>query len=64
MAETSSMEDMMEELTVQQVILRSMEDQNWDGIEDERNEILREIERLKKQLEKAKQAHPRTVDDG
>lgn len=68
MAEASNMEDMMEdimeELTVQQVILRSMEDETWDGIESERNEILKEIERLKKKLKKAKRSQPQTVDDG
>ncbi|KAF5130865.1 hypothetical protein E5D57_007214 [Metarhizium anisopliae] len=45
-------EDAIEELTVQQVLLSSLEGQTWDGVEEERNIVLRNIERLKGRIKK------------
>ncbi|OAQ60939.2 SWI/SNF family DNA-dependent ATPase Ris1 [Pochonia chlamydosporia 170] len=63
MAELSVMEDgiekVMDELTVQQVMLSSMEGLAWDGVEAERNDIIQEIERLKHLLKKLKKDRAR-----
>ncbi|KAG8420664.1 hypothetical protein J3459_010880 [Metarhizium acridum] len=56
-------EDAMEELTVQQVILSSLEDQTWDGIEEERNQVLQDIERLKRLIKKLSQEAQAPTDD-
>lgn len=51
------MDSLMEDLTVQQVILESLQGQSWDGIEDERREINNEIDRLKRLLRQPRQVH-------
>lgn len=58
-------EEVMEELIIQRVILASMEDQSWDGIEVERDEVAQEIERLKRLHKRLKQGQTQTlVDNG
>ncbi|OAA47063.1 hypothetical protein NOR_02699 [Metarhizium rileyi] len=49
------LKDAVEELTVQQIILDSLDGQTWDGIEEERGEALQSIERLKRQIKKLRQ---------
>ncbi|UNI13796.1 hypothetical protein JDV02_000504 [Purpureocillium takamizusanense] len=47
MAEGQTLAELEEELTIQNVILQSLEDQTFDGVEGERREAVKEIERLK-----------------
>ncbi|KID89970.1 SNF2-related protein [Metarhizium guizhouense ARSEF 977] len=56
-------EDAIEELTVQQVLLSSLEGQTWDGIEEERNIVLRNIERLKGRIKKLRREAQAHTDD-
>lgn len=56
-------EDAIEELTVQQVLLSSLEGQTWDGIEEERNIVLRNIERLKSRIKKLRREAQAHTDD-
>jgi hypothetical protein len=60
-------EEVVEELTVQQVILSSLQGETWDNIDEERALIVDEIDRLKRLLKKLEQdrARARTeVKDG
>lgn len=50
-----------EELTIQKVILDSLQNETFEGVEEERFEIRQEIDRLKKLLRLAK---PRDHADG
>ncbi|QPH04149.1 hypothetical protein C2857_000921 [Epichloe festucae Fl1] len=57
------MEAILEELTIQQVLLESMQAESWSGIELEKQEIADNIERLKLQLRQIKQGHLPTRDN-
>ncbi|KID96249.1 SNF2-related protein, partial [Metarhizium majus ARSEF 297] len=58
-----TIEDEMEELTVQQAILCSLEDQTWDGIEEERSQALQKIERQKRLIKKLGREAQEHTDD-
>lgn len=52
-----------EELTCQKVMLRSLEDVAYDGVDDDRNELRREIVRLSRLLDKARRGEPAVEDN-
>ncbi|KAK2590883.1 hypothetical protein QQS21_011437 [Conoideocrella luteorostrata] len=58
-----SIEHIVEELTVQQVILESMADETWDGIAKERQEVTDKIEELNLLLRQMERNQPRTSDN-
>ena len=57
MADDSDVDALTEELTIQTVILDSLQVETFDGVEIEKREVEKEIERLKKLL-KAKRKKP------
>ncbi|EFZ03315.2 transposase-like protein [Metarhizium robertsii ARSEF 23] len=48
---------------MQQVILSSLEDQTWDGIEEERSQALQKIERQKRLIKKLGREAQEHTDD-
>ncbi|KAJ6436051.1 SWI/SNF family DNA-dependent ATPase Ris1 [Purpureocillium lavendulum] len=60
MAEDQARRNLEEELTIQNVILRSLDDQTFDGVEEERREAIKEIERIKAALNKPRQSQAST----
>lgn len=52
-----------EELTIQQVILESLQDQSFDGVEQQRADTKKEIERLQSLLQLAEARSPIPSDD-
>ncbi|KEY65737.1 hypothetical protein S7711_05567 [Stachybotrys chartarum IBT 7711] len=60
---SDSTEDITEELTIQEIILKSLEGEQFDGIEVERTEATQEIQRLKALLT-ARNAHPHNPHPG
>lgn len=60
---SDSTEDITEELTIQEIILKSLDGEQFDGIEVERTEATQEIQRLKALLA-ARNAHPQNPHPG
>ncbi|KAG5919692.1 hypothetical protein E4U42_006439 [Claviceps africana] len=48
----SSLENALEDLTIQNVVLESMECESWPGIERERQEVIDKIRRLKDEVKR------------
>lgn len=56
-------DQLTEELTCQEVMLGSLEGEAHDGVEDEREEIRRDMARLNRLLEKAKRGEDAVEDE-
>lgn len=56
MADGQTPAELEEELTVQRVILESLADQTFEGVEESRREAAKEIERLKAIIGQSKQS--------
>lgn len=59
----TSLEELSDDLTIHQVMLNSMDDQYYEGIEEERAEMRAEIAKLKHQINKAKQTQTAGIED-
>lgn len=54
MADDRDVDELTEELTIQKVILDSLQTETFDGVEEEKREAEKEIEQLKRLLRAAK----------
>ncbi|KAG5984447.1 hypothetical protein E4U55_004791 [Claviceps digitariae] len=57
------LEDAIEELTIQNVVLESMESESWPGIELERQEVADKIMRLRDKIKRIRSGTYRPTDD-